>query len=502
MSPSPPDQTIQVPSRAYHKPAGYSHTNPAPSSPSSAAGPSRSPTTSRYGSLRNVVQAVSSSFRPRGGAPPTPPAAWQTTPWQNDEFPILDEDLIKCIWQGDEEGDKYTRKCVAQAVEEMQLNWKLDPKLVGGERSEANQGYATIVAFLQRVARVSATEHVGGGSKVLSGASGSEDGAEDQPTSISSNAAGSTARPVKTYERHDLLRAIERQDHETILMIRNSNFDLLLDSAPGTSSSSSSNAMQTPLGYAISLGPNFTGTAVVLTGAMSKYVNTLPDEQVYLSTRRRGNGPGTSFDPRTMERLRKLRGTLKLAVDHSLATDQTQLLSSYVQVLFMSSGTSFITDSIATLCTSLRACFSSSATATSDPVSEARESILQFVNHSLKKRDKVAAVSDLVDNAAGDLVVMAAWELVRLRESEDEELCTSLPTYAFARDDRITGLFIARVSSLQAAANNTTSAATPLVLRRVVALKDALQGLDKGLRRLSATERIAVLRSAISGGAK
>ena len=84
----------------------------------------------------------------------------------------------------------------------------------------------------------------------------------------------------------------------------------------------------------------------------------------------------------------------------------------------MSSGTGFITDAVNSLCSSLRACFSAqgASAANTSPTDEAREIILQFVNHSLKKREKVAAVSDLVDNAAGDLVVMALWELVRAKE--------------------------------------------------------------------------------------
>lgn len=232
--------------------------------------------------------------------------------------------MIKTIWRGEDDEDAHLRLCVSKAIEEMQLNWNLDPKLVGSERSEANQGYAAIVAFLQRLAAESAQSDNASGSNILkttgAGSGGGSTGDDEEIPAGSNTLAqhtGSTARPIKTYERHDLLRAIERQDHETILEIRNANFDLLLDAAPGTSSSSSasssSNAMQTPLGYAISLGPKFTGTAVVLTGAMSKYVNTLPDEQVFLQSRSRKTGQ--EFDPRTMERLRKLRGTLKLAVE-------------------------------------------------------------------------------------------------------------------------------------------------------------------------------------------
>lgn len=516
-----------------------------PRPPASSSSPS-SPSTRGFASFRSVVEAGLQSLRnqePRRAQPqpsaasaptsasssahttaearfsPTSLAAWQTAPWQQEQFPPLDPAAIKTIWKGEDPADEQLRHYIAKAYEEMQLNWNLDPRLVGRERSEANQGAAAIVAFLQRLA--AATSASGGGgsddkqrTKPFSSSDADDAAAGQDPRRDTLPSSPSSSRPTKSYERHDLLRAIERQDHEAILEIRNHNFDLLLDSAPGTSSSSSSHAMQTPLGYAISLGPKYTGTAVVITGAMSKYVNTLPDEQVFIQSHR-NRKRGNDLDPRTMERLRKLRGTLKLAVDHSLATDQTQLLSSYVQVLFMSSGTSFIDESVAALASSLRSLFSSSAhrrdgssgsalsaghDSAADPVAEAREIILQFVNQGLKKREKVAAVSDLVDNAAGDLVIMAAWECIRPRggsndDADDAELQTPLPSYAFARDDRIATIFISRVDSLRAALDDQSKRALPF--RRVVAIKDALQGLEKGMRRMDAGERIAAIKTVL-----
>lgn len=91
--------------------------------------------------------------------------------------------------------------------------------------------------------------------------------------------------------------------------------------------------MQTPLGYAISLGPKWEGTAIVLTGALSKFVNSLPDpedveDHQTASIRNSDSVPPSKktvarrrrkfqdeLDPRTMARLRKLRGNLKLAVE-------------------------------------------------------------------------------------------------------------------------------------------------------------------------------------------
>lgn len=89
----------------------------------------------------------------------------------------------------------------------------------------------------------------------------------------------------------------------------------------------------------ISLGPAHEGIAVVLVGALSKFVNQLPDddEESWASASpagetRRKRAKKIELDPRTQSRLRKLRVSLKLAIDHSLFKDQTRLVSSYCQV--------------------------------------------------------------------------------------------------------------------------------------------------------------------------
>lgn len=203
----------------------------------------------------------------------------------------------------------------------MAVNWALDPRLVGGQRSESNRGSAAIISLLSHLSIDAASSQKQDKSQA-SGAlpTGEQTSEDDRGTDLSAGTSDGV-KPAKQYERHDLLRAIERQDHETIIAIRNSNFDLLIDSAPGASASAPA---QTPLGYAISLGPKWAGTQIVLTGALSKFVNSLPDpeEMAELANAVGGaEGGGTGkkrrmeYDPRTMGRLRKLRGNLKLAVE-------------------------------------------------------------------------------------------------------------------------------------------------------------------------------------------
>lgn len=204
----------------------------------------------------------------------------------------------------------------------VKVNWALDPRLVGGQRSESNRGSAAIISLLSHLSIDAASSQKQDKSQASgalpTGEQISED--DDRGRDMAAN-TGEGVKPAKQYERHDLLRAIERQDHETIIAIRNSNFDLLIDSAPGASTSAPA---QTPLGYAISLGPKWAGTQIVLTGALSKFVNSLPDpeEMAEVANAIGGGAEGAlgkkrrmEYDPRTMGRLRKLRGNLKLAVE-------------------------------------------------------------------------------------------------------------------------------------------------------------------------------------------
>lgn len=435
-----------------------------------------------------------------------------------------------------------------KSLEEMDLEWKLDPKLLG-EREKGNRGKAAIVRLLSRLTVTEDENEKTVDQSQLSGAlqDNERGGGADGGAGQASTSTKTASKPVHQYERHDLLRAIERQDHETILNIRNANFDLLIEVAPGamTSSSGSSSLSQTPLGYAIALGPKFEGTQIVLTGALSKFVNSLPDpdDQAEITDvldhssssgdRPRRRPQRVEYDPRTMNRLRKVKGSLKLAVDHSLATDQTRLLASYVQVSIMTEGSHFIQSTVSLLQSSIRSLIGSSAPAhgqvisSNDPLGEAQQAVLQFVSQSLRKRERVAAVQDLIDNATGDLVLMGLWELIKLTNAESQEyeamvksggelppglslddltlLTQSLPPYYFARDDRITSTFTSRVESLRRLLPSSTISSQKQQgqkrkdgeWKRAKEVGQRLSG-HSGVRvRLESQERVEVLRQVL-----
>lgn len=429
-------------------------------------------------SFADVVDAVrvmgtSWSSPPTTSKPSSAPQPQHTsTSSSPDSFPQLDFSQLESLWP-----DANTRRCIEAAVKDMELNWSLDPQLLG-ERSEASRGSAAIVAFLAREAGIKSGVRARGTSEAGPLADSVAEGSK------TSDSAGSSARPARSYERHDLLRAIERQDTTTILEIRNFDFDLLVDSAPGGSGhlAKSATLTQTPLGYAISLGPKWEPTAIVLVGALSKFVNTLPDDEVP--------------DARTLSRLRKLRANLKLAIDSSLATDQTRLLSSYVQVLFMSEGTAFIADGVESLSSSIRS-------KRGDPAEEATQMVLRFVNAglttgqgSISRRNassRVASVQDLINNAIGDLLLMALWDCVRPRKaSEDDEDTQALPAYFFARDDRVTTVYRQRIEALE----RRGAAPTGSEWRKALQVKERLEGT--GARRLESGERLEVVRAVLA----
>lgn len=241
------------------------------------------------------------------------------------------------------------------------MNWKLDPQTLG-ERSDYNRGCAALVGLLSRVhAQAEGSSAPSGGRAGRQEGSGRiDEGGEGSGGQGSNNQFGggkagkSVATPAaRTYETHDLLRAIDRRDAETVLAIRDANFDLLLDLSPGGTSSSSSNvaaagsaggAANTPLGYCIGLGKGWEGIGIVLTGALSRFVNQLPDPEeteIDAPPLAPGNDKNriakrkavkSELDPRTLARLRKVRVNLKLAIDHSLTAERTSLLASYMQV--------------------------------------------------------------------------------------------------------------------------------------------------------------------------
>ncbi len=445
-----------------------------------------------------------------------------------DSFPAVPDEQIQRLLPGEDLQD--AREWVRAALQEMHLNFDLDPKLLG-EHSDANRGNALLALLLSRIV-VTAPDSAGGADGRepghLSGAVVDQEGraAKGEASSEAFKSKSAGVAPPREYETHDLLKAIDKKDVETILAIRNANFDLLLDLSQGGSKTKTSAAAaqaggstNTPLGYAISLGKGWESVSIVLVGALSKFVNQLPDDEDEYENASGSGAIGAQvtkvkkpkklqLDPRTMARLRKVRVNLKLAIDHSIFQDQTSLLASYLQVLVMSEGSPFLHSAIEDVAHCLAARYSAAALADggADPVARARSQVMQFVTDSLRhKTDKVAAVKDYVANAQSDLLLMSLWSLVKLRGSQMEaaqksvgsenelvDLGNPLPMYFFARDDRVASHFVARVTSLQ----HVTGDAAPTSLVKV-AIRVA-EALTQGARRKSSHERLQIIDAALS----
>ncbi|KAN0065592.1 hypothetical protein ACQY0O_000710 [Thecaphora frezii] len=429
-----------------------------------------------------------------------------------DSFPPIDEGKLEAIWPSP--GFDAVRSNVLAALDDMKLNFDLDPKRLG-QRSDVHSGYQAIALVLSRLEVGAPSEEVH--SAALEGRDPQpHDAASHGPRGVTETKPNPTVPPAgaRRYEPHDLLKAIERRDTDTILQIRDADFDLLLDlSAAGaggavsssTAAAGTTNAhAQTPLGYAISLGPGWEGVAVVLVGALSKWVNMLPDDEDQ-QEQAKGKAPTrTELDQKTVARLRKVRVNLKMAIEYSVVREQTRLVASYVQVLVMSEGTPFLLNTISSLQHTLL-----SPSPSSSVVGQARSSILQFVTDALRhKANRVAAVQDYVANATLDLVLMAVWDLVKLSSSEipDQEaegdphphpdLAVQIPLYYFARDDRVTRCFEERVGRLNIFLDGKEQQEAKRGKRNPTVWKIArnvVHALDQGSRRKASDERLKVV---------
>ncbi|SPO36188.1 uncharacterized protein PSFLO_01659 [Pseudozyma flocculosa] len=474
----------------------------------------------------------------------------------SDEFPHIDDEHLDALFPAPQfEG---VRNNVRAAIEDMKLNFSLDPKLLANERSETNQGYHAIALLLSRLQVRPADGGIDGqrpGQHAGAAGEGDEGSSKDRDGTVASSSrhrvggGNTTAPPPRSFETHDLLKAIDRKDTETILAIRDANFDLLLDLSYGGSTGKTSSAAaqaggtsNTPLGYAIGLGKGWEGISIVLVGALSKFVNTLPDDDddddganvvvqppalapgEGLNARHKRRPAKVELDPHTLMRLRKVRVNLKLAIDHSIFTDQTRLLASYMQVSARG-GTGRrvawrwrkIADPFSSLfaaaCLPIRAWPVEPLLnpAGGDAVGQARSAVLQFVTDALRhKTDRVAAVKDYVSNATGDLVLMALWDLVKLSPvemqaynpdgggGEVEDLGRLLPLFYFARDDRVTAAFVERTTRLDKLLDGVEAGQRVRAKRNASAWKLArsiVEALQEGSRRKSADERMQVIRS-------
>jgi len=249
--------------------------------------------------------------------------------------------------------------------------------------------------------------------------------------SDSSSRQPSTARR-RLFAPHDVFAAIEKNDVDRIMAIRDTHFELLLGA--DQNGSACQNSIRTPLEYAISLGPKYHRVCLFLVGALSRYVNHIPDDQPLSETQ--------------LMVLRKVRANLKLAIDQSLLRDDTSLVASYLQVLVMAEGTAWLSKSVKNVAYEVEAWAArklQEGGVVPQPIQTAHDAISLFLTSHLrmrrqKERVVVAAVDDYVANATGDLVLLALWTRLAPVPSE-------VPLYAFARDDRCSTMFLEFVSS-------------------------------------------------------
>ncbi|WVR08454.1 hypothetical protein IAU60_005509 [Kwoniella sp. DSM 27419] len=248
-------------------------------------------------------------------------------------------------------------------------------------------------------------------------------GAHDKGKGKASESWGNTPAFTRPPQAYELYRAIDKHDIEFLMRVRDHAFHLLLQK----------NGAEFPIVYASRLGDQWRDVVILLVGALSRYVNHLDPED---------------FDkPETKNTLKSLRANLKLAIDHTLLhlpPGQTPLLlSSYLQVLIMSEGDSFLHKSMQSVSLLLRswdpasvpAIPGSSTTTASDrvrPVAEAEDIVRRFCTKELRGvKGGVGDVEDYVSNAVLDLLIMSAWSIAATQLGVEY-----LPTHTFARDLR------------------------------------------------------------------
>ncbi|KAI0829413.1 hypothetical protein BC628DRAFT_1360422 [Trametes gibbosa] len=223
---------------------------------------------------------------------------------------------------------------------------------------------------------------------------------------VTSQSSGNqTWKPPEPYE---IMRAIERRDIMFLMEVRDRSFQSLVQKSGDA----------TPLIHAMRI--EHTDMAIILLGAFSRYINNLQDDDFQKEE--------------TKKMLKILRMNLKVAIDYGLQKQQKDLMASFLQTLIMSEGDSWIAMQTADIAIALK-----QGTA-GKPVQTAAGAVRSFATKSLGQADFIASLEDYVANATADLVMMAAWSSV-LQVIQGEPL----PTYYFARDDRVYRALIERL---------------------------------------------------------
>ncbi|WWC65443.1 uncharacterized protein I303_108061 [Kwoniella dejecticola CBS 10117] len=284
--------------------------------------------------------------------------------------------------------------------------------------------------------------------------------------------------PPQAYE---LYKAIDEHNIDFIMRMRDHQFDTLLQK----------NGNEFPILYATRLGNQWGDVVILLVGALSRYVNHLDPED---------------FEKKeTLRTFKALRANLKLAIDHTLLHlppgHSTNLLSSYLQVLIMSEGDSFLLKSIYEVSLTLRTKVNSvtipapvagedqsrsESQSKAMPVKQSEDIIRKFCTKELRGvKGGVGDVEEYIANAALDLVIMSSWSLAAGQMGGGVE---NLPTHTFARDLRTHSLFV------EAYESNISSIAklNPRLKRILDILKDLAGDSKKSVRGRLEDVRIAL----------
>ncbi|KAJ7904430.1 hypothetical protein B0H14DRAFT_2328319, partial [Mycena olivaceomarginata] len=236
----------------------------------------------------------------------------------------------------------------------------------------------------------------------------------------------------------DLLRPFLK-DVMYLMEIRDRAFHLLVRMSGGI----------TPLLHAMRLGQSHREVAIILLGAFSRWVNHIEDDQLE--------------DPRTKMVLKALRTNLKLAIDYGLTKTQgSDLTASFLQTLIMSQGETWVLGQAANVGLALR------AGTEGHPVSTADAAVRKFATRELGKADLIATLADYIANATADLLMMGAWS-----NACDVLELEQIPTYYFARDDRVYKAFVERLDTHKTAIQNKLSKRLKWQLR---VLRTVLEG--------------------------
>ncbi|KAF9569020.1 hypothetical protein CPC08DRAFT_702140 [Agrocybe pediades] len=254
---------------------------------------------------------------------------------------------------------------------------------------------------------------------------------------------------------YEVMKAIEEKDIMFLMEVRDKAFPLLLQSSGG----------ETPLVHAIRTGNK--DVAIVLLGAFSRWVNYLEDSDVQ--------------KPQTQSYLKALRVGLKLAINEGLAKSQNELIASFMQTLIMSEGDKWVFAQVAVVARAL------AAGNAGKPVEVAGSSVRKFATKELGKAELIASLEDYISNATADLLMMGAW--ANVQESIKAE---TLPSYYFARDDRVYKAFIERLDRHKAEIQRTCSRRLRWQLE---VLREVLEGRSVTFRR-----KVEVLASRLDEG--